>query len=102
MSRNLTLPFAAPLPAPPAAPQTPFQQELRRRKGLYVRVLRRLQAGPASNVELAAVGGFRYGARLHDIRQDGGAIDVTDLGGGLFSYALVTMPQAILTDEDTK
>ncbi len=102
MSHNLTLPFSVPRPAPPAAHQTPFQKELTRRRGNYVKAVRRLQKGAASNFELAQIAGHRFSARLWEIRQDGGVINVTDLGGGLFSYALVTMPQAMLMDEDTK
>ncbi len=98
------LPFAEPLHPQPVqtAPQTPFQRELIRRRGNYVRLLRRLQDGPATNRELAEIAGHRFGGRLTEMRADGGRIDATDLGGGLFSYALVTLPDAILVDEDSK
>jgi len=34
-------------------------------------ILGRLQQGQATNVELLAVGGMRFGARLHELRKAG-------------------------------
>ena len=65
------LPFnPAPEPMPKLNPTAPKE-----RKGKLQRkclaILGRLQAGPASNVELLKVGGFRFGARLAELREAG-------------------------------
>lgn len=51
------------------------REALPRLSGARLRVLDRLRIGPATNAELLAVGGFRYGARLHELRQIGFSIE---------------------------
>jgi len=75
--------------SPPRRPRvSPVVREQVRRESNTTRVLARLQQGPATNVELATLGGLRFGGRVHELRHSGYAITVTDLGGGLFRYAL--------------
>jgi len=42
------------------------------------RILARLLLGPATGAELADVGGFRYGARIFELRRRGWIITLTD------------------------
>lgn len=59
-------------PAPLRLPLEPARERVRL-KGSLLRVLERLQRGPATNLELAhpAVGGLRAAARVHELRQAG-------------------------------
>ena len=59
-----------------------------RRMNNKQRVLARLQEGPATTVQLMAVGGTRAPGRVHELRQDGWQIDVEDKKRGLFVYTL--------------
>jgi biotin operon repressor len=43
-------------------------------------ILRRLQDGPASNHELASIGGLNYRARVSDLRASGWVIEVAKNG----------------------
>ena len=52
------------------------------------RVLARLLAGPATNVELVQIGGMRAMGRVHELRQAGYAITVERVSGGLFRVVL--------------
>jgi len=75
--------------SPPRRPRvSPVVREQVRRESNTTRVLARLQQGPATTMELIAVGGARAVGRCWELRQQGYAITVTDLGGGLFRYAL--------------
>ena len=52
----------------------PGQSDQAKRERLHraaLRVLGRLQRGPVTNLELVSVGGVRYGARIHELRQAG-------------------------------
>lgn len=72
-------------------PQTssPYEvhREDARRMSNKVRVLRRLQQGPATTKDLIEVGGTRAPGRVHELRKDYD-IEVADCGGGLFVYTL--------------
>lgn len=67
----------------------PVVVELRRRESNKTRVLNRLRQGPATTMELIAVGGARASGRCWELRREGHAMRVDDLGGGLFRYTLV-------------
>lgn len=47
-----------------------YRSEARLQKAA-LRILGRLQEGAATNAELLAIGGFRFGARLHELRRAG-------------------------------
>ena len=69
-------------------PQAP---EIKRQAAKRLLILGRLQDGPATGYELfAAGGGFRYAARLHELRQAGHNITTENLGEGVFRYTLIT------------
>ena len=76
--------------APATVSLTPMQRELKRREGNYQAVLARLQRGPATNHELAEVAGYRFGARIHELREDGAVIERQHLDRGTFTYTLTT------------
>lgn len=63
------------------------QDETARRASARVRVLERLQAGPALNTELNALC-FRYGARIFELRRGGVNIIKTPKTAGVFEYAI--------------
>lgn len=68
-------------------PQAP---EIKRQAAKRLLILGRLQDGPATGYELfAAGGGFRYTARLKELRDAGHFITTENLGGGVFRYTLV-------------
>lgn len=58
--------------APSRVKLTPFRMEQGRRENNYDRVLARLRQGPATNHELAQIAGYRFGARLNDLRKKHG------------------------------
>jgi hypothetical protein len=64
------------------------QREEKRRDTNKLRVLRRLQAGPATTLELIACGGARAAARAWELKREGYPVKVEDFGGGLFKYSL--------------
>ena len=69
-------------------PQAP---EIKRQAAKRLLILGRLQDGPATGYELfAAGGGFRYAARLHELRRAGHNITTENLGEGVFRYTLVS------------
>lgn len=59
-----------------------------RLKAKAAAVLARLKIGPATNVELAAVGGHRFGARLHELRQASYPIKLVSNKRGVTTYQL--------------
>ena len=69
---------------------SPFEihQEEARRLSNKLRVLRRLQVGPATTRELIEVGGTRAPGRVHELRRDGWLIECEDRKGGLCIYTL--------------
>lgn len=42
----------------------------------------------ATNADLLGVGGFRYGARIFDLRRDGWLIETSAIEGGLYRFIL--------------
>lgn len=46
-------------------------REVRRRETKAQAILERLMAGPATTLDLAVIGGVRFGARLLELRQAG-------------------------------
>jgi len=72
------LPFEPPAqPLPKLNPTAPKERKWTlQRKCLLI--LGRLQAGPATGMELLAVGGMRFSARVHELRQAGHAISTTE------------------------
>lgn len=70
------------------------QREVARRIPAKLRVLARLQQGPATTLELIAVGGTRAPARTHELREEGWPIVVESDPGtpGRYVYRL-TGPQ---------
>ena len=56
----------------------PPQAEARRLTKACRRILARLSEGPATNYELAGVGGIRFGARLKELRDRGHRIEITE------------------------
>lgn len=49
----------------------PKARQANRLRAACLRILGRLQQGPATNAELLQIGGFRFGARLHELRRAG-------------------------------
>src|SRR3990172_3003858 len=72
-------------------PVDPVKARRLRRSAL--RILGQLQTGPATNLELQTVGGLRYGARLHELRQAGHRIRTDeDKARGIVTYTLSETP----------
>lgn len=71
------------------AKSSPVADEMRRREGNYQRVLDRLRQGPATNHDLERVAGYRFGARLNELRRDGIAWDKAHVEGGTWRYFLL-------------
>ena len=69
---------------------TPTEQE--RRMSKRQAVLERLRQGPATNIELTAVGGLRYNARRFELEKAGYKFRKEDLGGGLVRWTLLAEP----------
>jgi hypothetical protein len=74
--------------APKAA--SPVAREAKRRASNKQRVLERLQQGPATTMELIAVGGARAIGRTWELRRQGYAMRIEDAGDGLFRYSLIS------------
>lgn len=68
--------------------ETPVTVELARRERNLDRVLARLKQGPATTMDLIAVGGARAVGRCWELRRQGYEIDVEQVGGGLYRYTL--------------
>lgn len=69
------------------APENPVATEIHRRDSNYQKVLDRLRRGPATNRELNAIC-FRYGGRIHEMRQNGLNITTERKGRGVFVFTL--------------
>jgi hypothetical protein len=78
--------------APSRVKLTPFRMEQGRRENNYDRVLARLRQGPATNHELAQIAGYRFGARLHEIRDKGGDFERAGVDGATHIYTLKQEP----------
>lgn len=76
----------------PVVHVSPRQLETQRRETNYQRVLTRLRQGSATNHELAEIAGYRFGARLGEIRDNGGDFRGQHVTGGTWMYELVTEP----------
>lgn len=61
--------------------------EANRRDASRERVLEALKSGPKTNLELNQIA-FRYGARLHELKQQGIAWTKRSLVRGVFEYSL--------------
>jgi hypothetical protein len=72
---------------PKAKPEKPIVTERKRQESTYQKVLKRLQVGPATNVELNAIC-YRYGARIHKMRTNGLNITTERLHDGVFVFTL--------------
>lgn len=77
----------------PIAPVDPNvrKDDVRRLSRQCQDILEILRKGPATNKDLAAVG-FRYGARIHDLKAAGYTIAITHGVGGLNTYTLTGEP----------
>ena len=68
----------------------PLGPEIRRQAKAKDAILARLELGPATGMDLMrAGGGVRYGARLHQLRQEGRNIEAIHKGSGVWEYRLV-------------
>lgn len=68
-----------------------MKSELQRRSNNREKVLERLkQRGHVgvTNEELITIGGFRYGARIFELRKEGWEIETSAGEGGLFRFIL--------------
>lgn len=67
-----------------------LEPELTRQSRSAQKILDRLRDGPALAAELVACGGgYRYGARLLELRRAGHNIEAIHKGEGLWEYRLV-------------
>ena len=74
---------------PRAEPQGP---EIRRQAKASLAILGRLQAGPATGLQLATSGGgLRFGARILELRQAGHNIEAIHKGSGVWEYRLILL-----------
>jgi hypothetical protein len=64
-----------------------FEEKQGKRANNRKRVLERLQLGPADTLELVRVGGTRFTARIHELRDEGHRI-VTENHGDFATYRL--------------
>lgn len=62
--------------------------ETARRQSNKQRVLEALLTGPKTNAELIQLGGFRYGARVDELRRDYD-IQTENIARGLFRFVLI-------------
>lgn len=79
--------------APATVKLTPMQAELHRREGNYRAVYERLMFGPATNHDLVAVAGYRFGARIHELREAGAVIEREHIDKGTYRYRMTKGPQ---------
>lgn len=61
--------------SPTVAPMLPAE-ERRRLSAQCLKILDKLKQGPATNLQLAVIG-YRYGARIHELRKAGYEIVIT-------------------------
>ncbi len=87
---DLRPPPMAVVPVDPSVLET----DVPRLKGASQRVLARLKAGPATNLELMQpeIGGARFGGRLHDLRKSGVIWKREHVEGSVWSYRLIQYP----------
>jgi hypothetical protein len=65
------------------------KQDRSRLRGQCLAIYQRLQQGPATNAELAAIS-LKYTSRVDDLRKNGVGIDAERVSGGTWRYSLVT------------
>lgn len=83
------------LKRPTTNAQRPMADEMTRRTGNCLKILQRLQAGPATNRELAEIAGYRFGPRISELRGDGWDIpDPVLVLPGLYRYELLGVRKA--------
>jgi len=70
------------------------QAEQQRLERAEDRVLRALQAGPKTNVDLVQIGGIRATGRISDLRAQGHIIHADHVRGGLWRYVYRGGPDA--------
>lgn len=74
---------------PSTAKPNALADEKARTDSNKAKVLAHLKAfHSATNVELAAIGGMRFGARVHELQKDGYNIIVSRVKAGLFRITL--------------
>jgi hypothetical protein len=73
----------------PAASQ--LAHSIRGRESKAQRILARLRQGPAGTMELAQIGGIRFGARLNELKARGLRWDREDHKDGVWEYSTYTM-----------
>lgn len=56
------------------------EEKTGKRSAKAAAILERLKAGPADTLELVRVGGVRFGARIHELREEGYQIKTESLG----------------------
>ena len=78
--------------APATVRLTPMTRELKRREGNYRLVLERLTRGPATNHELAALAGYRFGARIYELKRDGAEIERVQTDESTHVYTMTKGP----------
>jgi hypothetical protein len=76
---------------PKGKPEPQVVAEKKRCATNYDKVLARLRQGPATNVELNAIC-FRYGGRLHEMRENGLTILTQRHHNGIYVYTLKEQP----------
>lgn len=86
------IPAQARLDFTPAASER--AHSLRHRESKAERVLARLKEGPATSLNLLAVGGLRYGARIHELREAGNRIDREDFSHAGQEWSVYTLKKA--------
>ena len=77
-----------------AAHRAEVQAEQQRLERAEDRVLRALQAGPKTNVDLVQIGGIRATGRISDLRAQGHIIHADHVRGGLWRYVYRGGPDA--------
>jgi hypothetical protein len=87
---NQTSLFDLPASRPRKRPESPVVRELQRRESNRDRVLARLQQGPATTMQLIAVGGARAIGRVFELKRAGYDIATIHVEGGLWRYELRT------------
>jgi len=99
MTEQLSL-FPAPKRRPAVCGPRVVEPKRERRLSQKQRILERLRHGPATNHELNAIG-FRYGARVKELRDAGYKVTSEDLGGGLWRFTLIAEPPEVCTGNQT-
>ena len=73
----------------PVVDPNALKSDKKRLNGKAKAILERLQRGPAYGHDLMAMGGTRYGARIHDLKKAGYKIHAKHVKDGIWEYSLV-------------